>query len=279
MSSNEQEDPGGGTAADLLQTLAAPGVEPVAAPRPSAQPVAAPRPSAAPEMLLHYRVLEKLGEGGMGAVFKAEDQRLGRTVAIKRLRHDDDGGDAAHLRLVREARIASAVSHPNIVTIFAIEESTDGVFIVMEYLQGETLAARIVRGPLDASRVHAIGAEVADALAAAHAEGLVHRDVKPQNVMITPRGSAKLLDFGIAKTARGGSDALPALTESGAILGTVAYMAPEQLRAQPLDGRCDLFALGAVLYEAATGKRAFPAGDLGTLVQQVMTRDPVPPRA
>jgi serine/threonine-protein kinase len=220
-----------------------------------------------PETLLHYRVIEKLGEGGMGAVFKAEDQRLGRVVAIKRLLRDDPGRETGRLRLVREARAASALSHPNIVTIFAIEESLGDAFIVMEYLQGETLAARISRGPLDASRVYALGAEAADALACAHAEGLVHRDVKPANVMITPRGSAKVLDFGIAKPAEGGTEALPALTTTGALVGTIAYMSPEQLCGKPLDGRSDVFALGAVLYEAATGKRAFPGGDLGTLVQ------------
>ncbi len=238
--------------------------------------------------LLHYRLLEKLGEGGMGVVYKAEDQRLARLVAIKLLLREDlpgDGrGEPARERLVREARAASALSHPNIVTIFAIEESGDDTFIVMEYLEGETLAARIARGPLEPSRVCALGAEMADALACAHAQGVVHRDIKPANVMITLRGSAKVLDFGIAKgapmpPARGGWDGVPAMTAPGEIVGTLAYMSPEQLRGQPLDGRSDVFALGCVLYEAATGQRAFPAPDLGSLVEQILTLDPVAPRA
>lgn len=266
MSSSEQ---GGGDetrAGGLVETLLAP----------SAGSPPTTRRSGGAETLLHYRVLEKLGEGGMGAVFRAEDQRLGRIVAIKRLHHADAGGEIARLRLVREARAASALSHPNIVTIFAIEESHDDTFIVMEHLEGETLAARIARGPLDAARVCAIGAEIADALACAHAQGLVHRDIKPANVMITTRGNAKVLDFGIAKPLQESSDAL---TAPGALVGTLAYMSPEQLRGQPLDGRSDLFALGGVLYEAATGKRAFPAADLAALVQHVVARDPVAPRA
>jgi non-specific serine/threonine protein kinase len=235
----------------------------------------APSPPAA---FLHYRVLEMLGEGGMGAVYKAQDQRLERTVAIKRLARRAAVDEEARLRLLREARAASALSHPNIVTIFAIEEDDDGAFIVMEYLEGETLAARITRGPLEPAAVVAVGIEIADALACAHAAGLVHRDVKPANVILTTRGLAKVLDFGIAKSERLDLAAGGAMTASGMIVGTGPYMSPEQLRGHKLDGRSDVFALGAVLYEAATGRRAFPASDLATLIEQVTTLDPVPPR-
>ena len=228
-----------------------------------------------PLALLHYRVLEKIGEGGMGAVFKAEDQRLGRLVAIKRVARGGDEEETARIRLLREARAASALNHPNIVIVHAVEEAEDGAFIVMEYLEGETVAAQIARGRLDASRVVALGVEIADALACAHAAGLVHRDVKPANVIVTSRGTAKVLDFGVAKQSAGES---LALTAKSAIVGTAPYMSPEQLRGQPLDGRSDVFALGCVLYEAATGRRAFPANDIVTLVQQITTTDPPQPR-
>lgn len=236
-----------------------------------------PASGSAPATLLHYRILTKIGEGGMGAVFKAEDQRLGRIVAIKRVAGGEED-EASRRRLVREARAASALSHPNIVTVFAIEETAESTFIVMELLDGETLAAVIARGPLAAAHVRAVGAEVADALACAHANGLVHRDVKPANVVLTARGTAKVLDFGLAKAAVADAVAL-AVTAPEAIAGTVPYMSPEQLRGAPLDGRSDVFALGCVLYEAATGQRPFPALDLATLVQQITTLDPVPPRA
>ncbi len=198
----------------------------------------------------------------MGAVFKAEDQRLGRIVAIKRLLHGDrgdHGGEAARRRLVREARTASGLSHPNIVTIFAIEESGDDAFIVMEYLQTRGPRGPLAQGP----RVFAIGAEMADALACAHAAGMVHRDVKPQNVMISPRGTAKVLDFGIARPSPG-PGRLPGAPRPAGSPARGLHVDPEQLRGQPLDGRCDLFALGCVLYEAVTGRRAFPADNVGT---------------
>ena len=241
----------------------------------------APTSEARPDKLLHYRVLGMLGQGVMGAVYKAEDQRLGRIVAIKRVTgRERTEDDTAQRRLLQEARAASALSHPNIVTVFAIEEADGDAFIVMEYVEGETLAARIARGPLEPTTVLAIGAEVADALACAHAAGLIHRDVKPANVMITARGAAKVLDFGIAKpVSRGAPSDAAGLTASGMIVGSVSYMSPEQLRAQPLDGRADVFALGCTLYEALTAHRAFPGGDLVTLVHQITVLDPVPPRA
>ncbi len=231
--------------------------------------------TSAPATVLHYRVIEKIGEGGMGTVYKAEDQRLARVVAIKRLASANDGAETARIRLVREARAASALNHPNIVTVHAIEEEGGEAFIVMEHLEGETLAALTARGPLEASRVSALGAAIADALACAHAAGLVHRDVKPANLILTSRGVIKLMDFGIAKQ-NGGE--LPALTGDELIVGTAPYMSPEQLRGESLDGRSDVFALGCVLYEAATGRRAFPASSLPTLVQQIMASSPTPPR-
>ena len=262
VASSDGHEPGSARHAQLAQTLpATPGEVAVAV-----------APSAA---LLHYRVLEKIGEGGMGAVFKAEDQKLGRIVAIKRVSRGEGEPQVARARLLREARAASALNHPNIVVVHAIEEANDDAFLVMEYLEGETLAARIASGPLDPARVIAIGAELADALACAHAAGLVHRDVKPANVIITRRGTAKILDFGVARHTAG--EAL-ALTAQSAIVGTVPYMSPEQLHGKALDGRSDVFALGSLLFEAATGRRAFPAEDLATLVQQITSPEPPPPR-
>jgi TolB-like protein len=229
--------------------------------------------SAPPPKLLHYRMLEKIGEGGMGAVFKAEDERLGRVVAIKRVAHGGDEPATACVRLLREARAASALNHPNIVTVHAVEVVEQHAFIIMEYLEGETLAARIERGPLEPSIVCAMGAEIADALAYAHAAGLVHRDVKPANVFLTRRGAAKVLDFGVAKQSDGEIGA------GSGVVGTAPYMSPEQVRGQPLDGRSDVFALGSVLYEAATGRRPFPGCDIASLVQQITAHAPPPPRA
>ena len=228
-----------------------------------------------PAALLHYRLLEKIGEGGMGAVFKAEDRRLGRIVAIKHVARGGDEQETARVRLLREARAASALNHPNIVVVHAIEEVGDDAFLVMEYLEGETLAALIARGRLEPARVIAIGVEIADALACAHAAGLVHRDVKPANVIITRRGITKVLDFGVATQVAERS--LSSTVES-AIVGTAPYMSPEQLRGQAVDDRSDVFALGCVLYEVVTGRRAFPADDFATLVQQITTGDPTPPR-
>ena len=228
------------------------------------------------ETFLHYRILAKLGEGGMGAVFKAEDQRLGRVVALKRLANDGASDADARARLVREARAASALNHPNIVTIYSIEETPHEAVLVMEHVEGETLEAALTRAPLPSERAISVGAELADALACAHAAGIIHRDIKPSNVMLTVRG-AKLLDFGIAK-ATSPTAPVSAQTAAGMLVGTAPYMSPEQLRALPLDGRSDLFALGALLYEAVTGRLAFPARDLATLVRQITAEEPTTPR-
>jgi tetratricopeptide (TPR) repeat protein len=239
-----------------------------------------------PATLLHYRILGKIGEGGMGAVYKAEDTKLGRVVAIKLVASHASGDEASRLRLLREARAASALSHPCVVTIFAIEEAEELDFLVMEYVDGEPLDAVIARGPLDPDRAANLAADVADALEHAHVAGLVHRDVKPANIIVTTRGRAKVLDFGIAKphthaegSAVDSPTAIPPLTASGAIVGTGPYMSPEQLRGGALDGRSDVFALGAVLYEMLTARRAFPGGNLAALVEQVTRLDPPRPSA
>ena len=242
----------------------------------------APERGPEPAALLHYRILRKIGEGGMGAVYKAHDEKLGRIVALKRVSRRPEGDERARTRLLREARAASALNHPNIVTIHAVEEAEGDEFIVMEYVEGETLEALLRNGPLPPGQVLALGAEVADALACAHAAGILHRDIKPANVVMTAHG-AKVLDFGIAAAAyeptpNGGAEPRR-LTSPGAAVGTAGYMYPEQLRDEPLDGRSDVFSLGAVLYEAATGRHAFAATDALAYSYEVASIDPPPPTA
>jgi serine/threonine protein kinase len=236
-----------------------------------------------PTSLLHYRVLSKLGEGGMGAVYKAEDTKLGRTVAIKVVATERGEEDSARRRLLREARAASGLSHPCIVTVFAVEHVEGRDFIVMELVEGTPLDVLLAGGPLEIARVLALGADVADALDCAHAAGIVHRDIKPGNIVVTPRGRAKVLDFGVAKSTgvsvAGAADAtvFAPLTGAGVVVGTVPYMSPEQMRGEELDGRSDLFALGCVLYEAATGRRAFGAHEVMAIVHAILNVDPPAP--
>src|SRR6266851_5576529 len=194
-------------------------------------------------IILHYRIVEKIGQGGMGVVYKAEDQKLGRLVAIKALPATATSDETARMRLVREARSASALNHPNIVTIHSIDDSEDFTFIVMEYIAGETLGALLKRESLTFPRLLEIALQICDAVGAAHAIGLMHRDIKPQNILITPEGRVKVLDFGLAKpfrpSAESGQTAMDTfsadLTAAGLIAGTVAYMSPEQTRAETLD--------------------------------------------
>jgi tetratricopeptide (TPR) repeat protein/predicted Ser/Thr protein kinase len=236
-------------------------------------------------MLLHYRLLSKVGSGGMGEVYKAEDTKLGRTVAIKVLPGSANYNLAAKRRFLKEAQSASALNHPNIVTIHAIEEVEGLDFIVMEYIEGQTLKAMIERnGALPLTNLLDTGTQVADALAAAHEIGLIHRDVKSANILVTPRGHTKVLDFGLAKIVRTLADAVDGeaptlvnLTDQGTVLGTAAYMSPEQTRGDVLDARSDIFSFGCVLYEAATRSLPFTGPSMLAVMHAIATTDPTPP--
>jgi serine/threonine protein kinase len=232
--------------------------------------------------IAHYRIIEQLGSGGMGVVYKARDTRLGRTVAIKVLPAGATSDSEKRRRFEQEARAAAALNHPHICTLHDIGREGDLDFLVMEYLEGESLAYRLAKGPLPLAQALEYGAHIADALARAHRHGIVHRDVKPGNVMLTKDG-AKLLDFGLAKLKWADSDlshssaatADPATTP-GTVLGTVPYMAPEQLEGKPTDARTDIFALGAVQYEMVTGKRAFAGESQASVIMAIMSAEPAP---
>jgi tetratricopeptide (TPR) repeat protein len=234
------------------------------------------------QTLSHYHIIEKLGAGGMGEVYLAEDKRLNRRVAIKILPADVAGDERAKQRLLREAQTAATLDHPNICAIYEIGQEEGRSFIVLQYIEGETLAARLMRRLPDLREALAMAAQVADALAEAHARGIVHRDIKPQNIMLTTRGQVKVLDFGLAKVLRD-----PGILESdtqtgsmlsipGMLMGTVPYMSPEQVRGEELDARSDIFTFGTVLYELLSGRRPFEAKSTAEVISAILSTEPPP---
>jgi serine/threonine protein kinase len=235
----------------------------------------------------HYRITGQLGSGGMGVVYEAQDLTLGRRVALKFLPPELPRDSARLDRFLLEARAASALNHPNICTIYAVENDGGHSFIAMELLEGVSLDVELNKGALPLTRLLDFSIQLADALDAAHAKGIIHRDIKPANIFVTERGQVKVLDFGLAKLMPkaelametiGATQEIPAhLTSPGLTVGTIAYMSPEQARGETLDPRTDLFSLGAVVYQAATGQLPFPGKTSAIIFHGILEREPVPP--
>src|SRR6202451_1891948 len=230
-----------------------------------------------------YRILEKLGAGGNGVVYKAEDTRLGRFVALKFLPPEGQRDAHAQARFQREAQAASALNHHNICTVYDIGEQDGQTFIAMELLEGQTLKQKVGSSPLPLETLLDFAMQIAAALEIAHKNGIVHRDIKPSNIFVTSRGEVKLADFGLAKRALlestpigEGPTISASITERGAIVGTVAYMSPEQAQDKDIDVRSDIFSFGIVLYEMATGKRAFPGESPATIIGKILHKEPIP---
>src|SRR3989441_2330120 len=237
---------------------------------------------AAGTKLGRYEIRSKVGEGGMGEVYLAEDTQLGRRVAIKLLPPETLSDEQARMRLVREAQAAAKLDHPNICAIYEVGEEVGRSFIAMQYVEGETLDARMKRKPLDLAESLAISAQVADALAEAHAHGIIHRDIKPSNIIIAARGQAKVMDFGLAKveqeSGRIGTEAetQTMLTAPNMILGTVPYMSPEQVKGEKLDARTDIFSFGVILYEMLCGRQPFASESAAATASAILTHEPAP---
>ncbi len=231
----------------------------------------------------HNRIIEKLGEGGMGVVYRAHDTRLDRDVAIK-IVPDIFAGDPERLaRFEREARLLATLSHPNIAAIHGLEEADGKPYLVLELVEGQTLAERLHKGPLPVEEALDVCRQIAEGLEAAHEKGIIHRDLKPANVKVTPEGKVKILDFGLAKALEearpGGSEAgtptiTAEMTHAGTVMGTPAYMSPEQASGRAVDRRTDIWAFGCVMYEALTGKRTFPGDSTTDVLAGVLARDP-----
>jgi len=232
------------------------------------------------QTISHYRIVQKLGAGGMGEVYLAEDHQLNRRVAIKFLPAEVASNERARQRLLREARTAATLDHPNICAIYEVGQEGDHSFIVLQYIEGETLASRLKRHLPDLREALTIAAQVADALNEAHARGIIHRDIKPENIMLTARNQVKVLDFGLAKVLRDSSiieaDTASMLSIPGMVIGTVPYMSPEQVRGEELDCRSDIFSFGTVLYELLSGRRPFEAKSSAEIISAILTADPPP---
>ena len=231
----------------------------------------------------HYKVLEKIGQGGMGTVYRAQDTTLDREVAIKVLPEQFTQDPQRLARFEREAKLLASLNHPNIAAIYSFEHSDDIHFLVLELVEGETLAERVAKGPLPVEEALEVCRQIAEGVEAAHEKGVIHRDLKPANVKVTPEGKVKILDFGLAKAFEGEMPVTdisqsPTLTEemtrAGVILGSAAYMSPEQAKGKPVDKRADIFAFGAVLYECLTGKRSFEGESVTETIAAVLKTEP-----